>query len=174
MEHPEGDARSRWLDGREVASPPMHRITASLFGAGLILRRVRGSDAGSGTIGGLVALPFALLVGETWGWPGQLVATVLVTAAAIWASAGVVSSEGDAGWIVIDEAAGVFVATIGLLGWAAVVGFVFFRIVDIFKRPFPGVSQADSLPGATGIVLDDLVAGAWALAMAHLVNATLL
>ncbi|HEU5113062.1 MAG TPA: phosphatidylglycerophosphatase A [Acidimicrobiia bacterium] len=152
----------------------MHRILASLFGAGLILRKVRGSDAGSGTIGGLVALPFALLVGETWGWPGQLVATVLVTAAAIWASAGVVESEGDAGWIVIDEAAGVFVATIGLLGWAAVVGFVLFRIVDIFKRPFPGVRQADSLPGATGIVLDDLVAGAWALAMAHLVNATLM
>ena len=82
----------------------------------MILRRVRGSDAGSGTIGGLVALPFALLIGETWGWPGQLAATVLVTAVAIWASAGVVSSEGDAGWIVIDEAAGVFVATIALLG----------------------------------------------------------
>ncbi len=152
----------------------MHRLIASLFGAGLILRRVRGSDAGSGTIGGLVALPFALLTGETWGWPGQLAATVLVTAVALWASAGVVSSEGDAGWIVIDEAAGVFVATIGLLGWAAVIAFVLFRIVDITKRPFPGVHQADSMPGATGIVLDDLVAGAWALAMGHLLNAIIL
>jgi phosphatidylglycerophosphatase A len=30
------------------------------------------------------------------------------------------------------------------------------------------------MPGATGIVLDDVIAGAWALAMGHLINATIL
>jgi phosphatidylglycerophosphatase A len=83
----------------------------------------------------------------------------------------VAAAEGDAGWIVIDEAAGTFVSTIGLLGWPAVLGFVLFRLVDITKRPFPGVHQADSMPGATGIVLDDVVAGLWALVLAHLTNA---
>jgi phosphatidylglycerophosphatase A len=172
MEHPQGHASPRWVGGQEVTSPRMHRLVASLFGTGLILRRVRGSDAGSGTIGGLVALPFALLIGETWGWWGQLVAAALVTAVALWASAAVVSTEGDAGWIVIDEAAGTFISTIGLLGWPAVVAFVVFRIADITKRPFPGVHQADSMPGATGIVLDDVVAGLWALSIGHLLNAT--
>ena len=57
------------------------------------------------------------------------------------------------------------------LGSTSYVGAI---ATDIVKRPFPGVHQADSLPGATGIVLDDLVAGAWALAIGHLLNATLL
>ena len=150
----------------------MHRLVASLFGTGLILRSIRGSDAGSGTVGGLVALPFALLLGETWGWPGQLGAAVLLTGLAFWSSIALAPSTGDAGWIVIDEAAGTFVATIGLLGWPAVIAFVVFRVADITKRPFPGVHQADSLPGPMGIALDDLVAGVWALGIGHLLNAT--
>lgn len=150
----------------------MHRLVASLFGAGLILRSVRGSDVGSGTVGGLVALPFALLIGEQWGWIGQLTAAAVLTGLAFWSSAPLASSAGDAGWIVIDEAAGTFVATIGLLGWPAVAAFVIFRIADITKRPFPGVHQADSLPGPMGIALDDLAAGIWALGIGHLLNAT--
>jgi phosphatidylglycerophosphatase A len=151
----------------------MARLTASMFGAGLILRKIRGSDAGSGTVGSLVALPFALLIGEAWGWPGQLIAALIVTALAYWSARAIAATEGDAGWIVIDEAAGTFVSTIGLLGWPAVIAFGLFRLVDITKRPFPGVYQADSIPGATGIVLDDVVAGLWALGMAHLIDATI-
>jgi phosphatidylglycerophosphatase A len=151
----------------------MARLTASLFGAGLILRKLRGSDAGSGTVGGLVALPFAMLAGEAWGWAGQLVAAVIVTGVAYWSSRIVAVDEGDAGWIVIDEAAGTFISTIGLLGWPAVIGFALFRLVDITKKPFPGVHQADSMPGGLGIVLDDVVAGLWALVLGHVINATL-
>jgi phosphatidylglycerophosphatase A len=144
-----------------------------MFGAGLILRKLRGSDAGSGTVGGLVALPFALLAGSAWGWPGQLIVTAVVTGVAYWSASEVAAAEGDAGWIVIDEATGTFVATIGLLGWPAIIAFALFRLVDITKRPFPGVHRADSMPGAVGIVLDDVVAGLWALAIAHLINAIL-
>jgi phosphatidylglycerophosphatase A len=151
----------------------MARLTASLFGAGLILRKIRGSDAGSGTVGGLVALPFALLAGEAWGWPGQLVAAVVVTGISFWSANAVAAEEGDAGWIVIDEAAGTFISTIGLLGWPALIAFGLFRLVDITKRPFPGVQRADSMPGPAGITLDDVVAGLWALGIAHLINATL-
>lgn len=121
---------------------------------------------------GLVSLPFSLLIGATWGWVGQLVAALVLTLVAYWSTTAVVASEGDAGWIVIDEAAGTFVSTIGLLGWPAVVAFALFRVADITKRPFPGVARADSMLGATGVVLDDLVAGLYALAIGHLLNAT--
>ena len=159
------------MRGQAVSVALVHRLVASMFGAGLLLRRVRESDAGSGTVGGLVALPFALLIGATWGWMGQLVAALVLILVAYWSTTALVGSEGDAGWIVIDEAAGTFVSTIGLLGWPAVVAFVVFRVADITKRPFPGIAQADSMPGATGVVLDDLVAGVYALAIGHLLNA---
>jgi phosphatidylglycerophosphatase A len=80
-----------------------------------------------------------------------------------------VSEVGDAGWIVIDEAAGAFVATIGLLGWPALVGFLVFRVADIAKSRFTGVLQAEHLPGAIGITADDIVAGLYGLAVGHLV-----
>jgi len=150
----------------------MHRLVASLFGTGLILRSIKGSDAGSGTLGGLLSLPFALLIGSRWGWVGQLVAAVVLTLIAFWSTRTVAATDGDAGWIVIDEAAGTFVSTIGLLGWPAVLAFVVFRIADITKRPFPGVHQADSMAGAMGITLDDVVAGLWALAIGHLLAVT--
>jgi phosphatidylglycerophosphatase A len=97
---------------------------------------------------------------------------VVLTLASLWSARVLAAEVGDAGWIVIDEAAGVFVATIGLLGWPALIGFVVFRIADITKRPFPGVHQADNLPGALGITIDDTVAALYGLAAGHLVRVT--
>ena len=150
----------------------MHRLVASFLGSGLLLRRIRGSDAGSGTVGGLVAFPISLWLGSRFGWQAQLVGAATLTLAALWSARPLAVEVGDAGWIVIDEAAGVFIATIGLLGWPAVIGFVVFRIADITKRPFPGVLQADRMPGAVGITLDDTVAGLYGLAFGHFLNAT--
>ncbi len=124
-------------------------------------------------MGSLVALPFAVLIGSTFGWAGQLLAAVVVSILSYWASTALAATEGDAGWIVIDEAAGTFVATIGLLGWPAVISFIVFRIADISKRPFPGVHQADSLAGGLGITADDIVAGLYALVVGHLVRVAL-
>jgi phosphatidylglycerophosphatase A len=150
----------------------MHRVVASFFGSGLVLRRITGGDAGSGTVAALVAIPFSLWAGSRLGWQAQLVGAVLLTLASLWSTRPLAIEVGDAGWIVIDEAAGVFIATVGLLGWPAVVGFVVFRIADITKRPFPGVHQADRLPGALGITLDDTVAGLYGLAVGHLLRVT--
>lgn len=151
----------------------MSRLVASLFGTGLLLRRIRGTDAGSGTVASLVAFPFALLAGATWGWAGQLVAAIVITIVAYMSTAPLVDTEGDAGWIVIDEAAGTFVATVGLVGWPAVIALVVFRVADILKRPFPGVQQADSMSGPLGITADDTVAGLYALAAGHLARVLL-
>lgn len=136
------------------------RVVASWFGSGLLLRRLRGSDAGSGTLASAVALGVALLLAPA-GWEWQLAAALVVTAASIWAARPF--SDGDPGWVVIDEAAGLFVATVGLGGWPAVVAFVVFRVADITKR-VPPVAAAERLPGVWGLTADDVAAGTWGLA----------
>ena len=150
----------------------MHRLVASWFGTGLILGKVRGSDSGSGTIGSILAAVMALAIGSRYGWVAQLAGAAAVVILSIWSSARFADSEGDAGWIVVDEAAGIFVALIGLSIWpGGVVAFVVFRAADIFKSFFPGVADAERLPGAVGITSDDLVAGLYGLAAGHMVQA---
>jgi len=150
---------------------PMHRFFASWFGSGLILRRITGSDAGSGTVGAAVALAASLALGRV-GWQAQAAAAVFVTALAVWSSspyAGDHDQGGDPGWVVVDEAAGTFLATIGLVGLPAFVAWGVFRLADIFKRAFPGVAVAEGLPGGIGITADDLVAGVYGLAAGWIV-----
>jgi phosphatidylglycerophosphatase A len=149
----------------------MHRVVASWFGTGLILGRIRGNDLGSGTVGSLFALPIAVLIGETAGWPWQILAAAVVTVASVWAARPFVSREGDAGWICADEAAGVFIAVIGLQPGPAVLAWIVFRLADIFKHIAPGVSAAEiRLPGAIGVTADDVVAGLYGLAAGHLLQ----
>ncbi|MGA8038614.1 MAG: phosphatidylglycerophosphatase A [Acidimicrobiia bacterium] len=149
----------------------MHRLIASLFGSGLVLGRFRGSDSGSGTVGALITLALSLWLGSVWGWPAQLIAAAALTVISLWVTSALAPTTGDAGWIVIDEAAGTMVATIGLIGWPAAIAFVAFRVADITKTPFPGVSPAERLPGGVGITADDLVAGIYGLLIGLLAKA---
>lgn len=150
----------------------MHRVIASWFGTGLILRRIRGSDSGSGTVGSIFAAVVAFAFYQAVSWPWQLAATAVLIIASFLSIRPLVAKEGDAGWIVIDEAAGTFLALIGLELWpGAVVAFVVFRAADIFKGAFPGVAAADRASGAAGVTADDIVAGLYGLAAGHLVQA---
>ncbi len=115
------------------------------------------------------ALPPALALGLI-GWEVQLAATLVVIGGSLWSTRSFGTDGADPGWVVVDEAAGTFLAVIGLTGWAVVTAFVVFRIADISKR-FPGVAAAERLGGALGITADDLVAGLWALAAGWLVRA---
>ena len=148
----------------------MARLLASWFGTGLILGRIRGSDSGSGTVGSVTAFVIVLLIAPL-GWQIQIAVAVAVTALSVWASHQF-SGDGDPGWIVIDEAAGTFIATIGVATVPAIVGLVVFRFADITKR-FPGVSAAERLPGGVGITADDVVAGLWGLGAAWIAVAVL-
>jgi phosphatidylglycerophosphatase A len=70
-------------------------------------------------------------------------------------------SEQDPGWIVIDEWAGMFLALVGANPACfsqVLVAFAVFRIFDVSK--VGPVRTAERLPGALGVMLDDLVAGA--------------
>ena len=155
----------------------MHRFVASWFGTGLILRRIRGSDSGSGTVGALFTIPLVWALGSIGVW-AQVLGVVAVATAAVVSSARFVdetdsTKHGDPGWVVIDEAAGVLVATVGLDLLGAVVAWLVFRVADIFKSFFPGVARAEQLGGGIGITADDLVAGLYGLAAGWIVQTLL-
>ncbi len=116
-------------------------------------------------MGALFAFPIAFAIGAWWGWAAQLAAALVVIGLSVWSVRPLVDSAGDAGWIVVDEAAGTFVAVIGLSLWPAVIAWVLFRLADIKKELAPGVSRAEALPGALGVAADDVVAGLYALAI---------
>lgn len=116
-----------------------------------------------GTWGSLAVLPAVLL-----GPAGALLLAVVATVAG-WLAVRALPPDGqqDPGWIVVDEAAGMLLALAALpagAGWAGVaLAFLLFRAFDILK-PWP-VSWADRQAGATGVMLDDILAGAMAAAL---------
>jgi phosphatidylglycerophosphatase A len=128
------------------------RAVATLFGIGRL-------KPAPGSWGSLAVLPAALL------GPVACAALAVVVTLAGWVAVRAVLAEGgeqDPGWIVVDEAAGMLLALAAApAGWiGAVAAFALFRAFDIGK-PWP-VSWADGLPGATGVMLDDVIAGAMA------------
>lgn len=142
----------------------MHRLVASSFGLGLIPRRLWGSDSGAGTFGAALAVGIGallLLTDAAW-WLTATLALVAI-AASMW-SARPFSSEGDPGWICMDETAGTLIAMIGLGGIPWLVAVVVARLADIFKV-LPGVAYADRIHGPIGITFDDVIAGLYGLAV---------
>ena len=145
----------------------MHRFIASAFYSGLIPQRLWGSDNGAGTFGAAVAVVISLLLWRYPWWVG-VVAFAIAFGLSLWSAAPFADDHADPGWIVMDEVAGTLIAVIGLTGWPWLVAVVVARLADIFKV-LPGVPQAESLPGAVGITMDDVVAGLYGLAAGWLV-----
>jgi phosphatidylglycerophosphatase A len=75
------------------------------------------------------------------------------------------SGRKDPGFVVIDEVAGQMIALIGApLNWKYLLaGFILFRSFDIAK-PFP-LRRLEKLPEGTGIMMDDVGAGLYALVL---------
>jgi phosphatidylglycerophosphatase A len=99
-----------------------------------------------------------------------LVAVAVVTLVGIAAATRVARATGvkDPQFVVIDEVAGQLVALAGVpLAWKTfLAGLILFRVFDILK-PFP-IRRLERLPEGTGIVVDDLGAGLYALGIMHL------
>jgi phosphatidylglycerophosphatase A len=68
----------------------------------------------------------------------------------------------DPSQVVIDEIVGYMVTVAGMpFSWTtAILGFFFFRIMDIIK-PYPIRIIDQKMPGGWGIVLDDVLAGVY-------------
>ena len=96
---------------------------------------------------------------------GLIVVFVVVTLIGTWAAEHAERALGskDPGAIVIDEVAGMTLSVllVPLTVPVAVLAFVLFRVFDVVK-PTPA-RQAQALPGGAGVMVDDLIAGLYAL-----------
>ena len=108
--------------------------------------------------------------------PSRLALVVFLLAVILvgtWAAQEAERSLGgkDPGAIVVDEVAGMALAvlTVPLTPAVLIAGFVLFRVFDIVK-PYPA-NALQRLPGGVGVMIDDLVAGLYALLLLLLARA---
>ena len=151
----------------ELTTPRKTRWAWALgtfFGAGYL-------RPGPGTYGSIAALLLWYAAAHVFH-PSALTLAVATTLAAIAvtligipASTIVAREAGrkDPGFVVIDEVAGQLVAlTLIRPDWKhAALALILFRLFDIFK-PWP-IRKLEALPAGTGIMLDDIAAGLFAL-----------
>jgi phosphatidylglycerophosphatase A len=141
----------------------VRRLALSLLGVGTL-------PGPSGTYASLVtagAIALAALDGASPVVAGAF-AAVLGTVATLAFAGRATAAGGDAdpSWIVSDEVAGQGLAALGAYAvpgsaWAPLAtSFVLFRVLDVVK-PGP-VGACERLPGAWGVLADDLAAGALA------------
>jgi len=138
----------------------------------LILALATGGGSGyspvaSGTAGSIVGLALWALVGGLGGLPYAGVCAAVI-GVGIWAAgrAERIFGRHDDGRITIDEVAGMLLS-LASLPWrpeVAGVGFLLFRLFDIWK-PFPVDWLDRHIKGGLGIMLDDIAAALYALAV---------
>lgn len=113
-----------------------------------------------GTLASLIGLALFYLLKESL--PLQAFFVILLIGAGIPLATKVerISGRKDPSFVVIDEIVGMLVSFLWVPAFdarAMCVGFLLFRILDVFK-PYPAASL-QRLPGGAGIMADDLVAG---------------
>lgn len=150
-----------------LPASPWATWVATLFGIGQL-------KPGPGTWGSLATVLAWAAVAHwlpgPWVLPFNLGLATLVIAAGIPAATRVsrASQRKDPQCVVIDEVAGQLITFIGSsLAWKSLLaGFILFRVFDIVKPP--PVRQLEKLPEGTGIVMDDVAAGLYGLAVMQL------
>lgn len=156
------------IPAHTVFSSPVHFLAFG-FGSGL-------APWAPGTAGTLVAV-FLEWPLRSQGFEVRLLVAVLLFATGVWICGESSRRLGvhDHGGIVWDEIAGYFLTMLlAPSGWVwSVLGFVLFRLFDIFK-PWPIREIDHRLGGGLGIMVDDTVAAVfaglilWGLVQLHL------
>jgi len=139
----------------KVWSDPIHFLAFG-FGSGL-------SPYAPGTFGTIAAIPLFLVL-ENLSLTFYVLVVIALTIFGIWICDVTARDLGvkDYQGIVWDEIVGYLCTMIAVpasLGFI-LMGFLLFRLFDMFK-PWP-VYLAERLPGGYGIVLDDVLAAAYA------------
>ncbi|MGH1377414.1 MAG: phosphatidylglycerophosphatase A family protein [Alphaproteobacteria bacterium] len=131
---------------------------ASWFGAGFI-------NPAPGTWGSLAALPFGIAIFAFSGAYGLMISVFIITLIGLWSADKFDKAmDGhDSKMIVIDEVAGQWIALIpaALNPILILLSFVLFRFFDILK-PWPISFFDKKVPGAVGVMGDDILAGLFA------------
>lgn len=121
-----------------------------------------------GTWGSLAALPCAWTIRSGGGVWLLLSAAISVFGLGCWASTRVAAASGrhDPGFIVVDEIAAQWLVLVAapLNLWAYIGAFLLFRFFDIAK-PWPIKRVERAVAGGLGIMLDDVLAALYALAL---------
>jgi phosphatidylglycerophosphatase A len=129
------------------------------FGCGLVPRA-------PGTAGTVGAFPLYWVL-RPLGPAAVVAGAIAVTLVGLWASHRTSRRlrQKDPQIVCIDEVAGVLFTWAAVPdGWVgALVGFVLFRVTDVIK-PWPA-RAAERWPGGFGIMLDDVFAAAWSVAI---------
>lgn len=150
------------IAARTVLSSPVH-LLAFGFGSGL-------APKAPGTFGTLAAVPLYLLLALLPLWAYGLV-VVLAAIIGVWICGESSRRLGvhDHGGIVWDEFVGLWITLFAAPhGWLwLVIGFALFRLFDIWK-PYPIRNADRQVNGGFGIMLDDILAGLYALASLQL------
>ena len=137
---------------------------ATVCGAGYF--PIAPGTVGSAVSVALVAALDALSFSNAWRATLLVLAVLVIFFLGVWAAG---QSEKffdrtDPRYVVIDEVAGQMVAFLLVphASWKLLLcGFFLFRIFDITK-PFPA-GRAERLPGGWGIMVDDVIAGGYAM-----------
>ena len=141
---------------------PVHFLSLG-FGSGL-------SPFAPGTMGTLAAVPLYLLI-QPLSLTIYLSITVLTLVLGFYLCGQTAKALGehDHGGIVWDEIVGFFITMIAVpLDWKWILsGFILFRFFDIVK-PWPIKWIDAKVSGGVGIMLDDVLAGIFALIGLHL------
>jgi len=155
------DSASSIVEGRPRA-PLWATAIATFFGIGR-LRLGPGSWGSAATV--LLWWAAARALPPNLRTPVAIAFAVIVTLIGIPAATHVARASGtkDPQFVVIDEVAGQLIGLIAVpVAWKTfLAGFILFRAFDITKPP--PVRQLEKLPEGTGIVLDDVAAGFYAL-----------
>ena len=144
---------------KSIWSNPVHLLAFGL-GAGA-------SPYAPGTVGTLLAIPLVWLLAQ---WPlwVYLAVTVALFVIGVWVCEKTSKDIGvhDHSGIVFDEVVGYLITMIAVpVGlWTLLAGFFLFRLFDIVK-PWPIRWLDKQVKGGFGIMIDDVLAGLFALAV---------
>jgi len=127
-----------------------------LIATGFLIGRI---GIAPGTLGTLVGIPVLYIVSfNQWT---IITATAILFAVGLIASNEIIRLTGDADpeEVVIDEIVGYMACFVFIAPTLKtyILAFIIFRVLDIVK-PFP-INLFERLPGAYGVMMDDLVAG---------------
>lgn len=150
-------------------SPAVWIGTVAGVGSFPLVPGTAGSAVGVGLVAALGAIPWA----RPWGAALLGLTTGAVFVLGVWSAGWCEKYFGrvDPGQVVIDEVAGQMVVFLlrPHASWKLLfAGFVLFRFFDMTK-PFPA-GRAERLPAGWGIMVDDLLAGVYALIILTLLS----